>query len=278
MLNFLVGTLCIVRPKKGVVVVAALGAVKGVTRLVRRRTKQGTVGDAAAALPANASAVGQPVTLEFADVDCVLLDDPKAGPSGGAARPLLRGVSGSAKPGRLLALMGPSGSGKTTLLNVLAGTLPYSPKLLLTGRVALNGAPAPAAPRPNQAFVQQDDVFYSMLTVEETLEMAAQLRLPESMATEARTAYVRHLITVLGLAKAAGTRVGDAKTRGLSGGEKKRLSIGCELVGSPSLLFLDEPTTGLDAFQVRTTRDSPLILLLGGLSHHYWAALWAFGG
>ena len=59
---------------------------------------------------------------------------------------------------------------------------------------------------------------------------------------------MQRLVATLGLAKALDTRVGDNKTRGLSGGEKKRLSIGCELIGSPSLLFLDEPTTGLDAF------------------------------
>ncbi|GIL74117.1 hypothetical protein Vretifemale_4169 [Volvox reticuliferus] len=144
--------------------------------------------------------------------------------------------------------MGPSGSGKTSLLTVLAGRVPAGSKMDLTGALTVNGLPAAEAGH-RQAFVQQEDLFYSMLSVRETLSLAAELRLPGHMSDEARDRYVEQLVGVLGLAKAAATRVGDEKTRGLSGGEKKRLSIGCELVGSPSLIFCDEPTTGLDSFQ-----------------------------
>ncbi|GLC56908.1 hypothetical protein PLESTB_001162200 [Pleodorina starrii] len=144
--------------------------------------------------------------------------------------------------------MGPSGSGKTSLLTALAGRVPAGSKMALTGDLTVNGLPAAEAGH-RQAFVQQEDLFYSMLSVQETLSLAAELRLPQQMSPEARAHYVSQLVGVLGLAKAVDTRVGDEKTRGLSGGEKKRLSIGCELVGSPSLIFCDEPTTGLDSFQ-----------------------------
>jgi ABC-type multidrug transport system ATPase subunit len=88
----------------------------------------------------------------------------------------------------------------------------------------------------------------------QTLEMAAELRLPSSTTPEQRSEYLGRLVATLGLSKAIKTRVGDRKRRGLSGGERKRLSIGCEIVGSPSLIFLDEPTTGLDAFAAQRVR------------------------
>ena len=80
---------------------------------------------------------------------------------------------------------------------------------------------------------------------------AARLRLPSSVSLEEKRAVVDSLLNKLSLVKAADTIVGDAKRRGISGGERKRLSIGCELIGSPNLLFLDEPTSGLDAFQAQ---------------------------
>jgi ABC-type multidrug transport system ATPase subunit len=79
--------------------------------------------------------------------------------------------------------------------------------------------------------------------------MAAHLRLPKELTDSEREAAVDALIARLGMAKSTDTIVGDAKVRGLSGGEKKRLSIGCELLASPQLVFADEPTTGLDSFQ-----------------------------
>jgi len=110
------------------------------------------------------------------------------------------------------------------------------------------------------------------MTVRETLRFAARLRLPRSMSLDAKYATVEEIITKLSLGKCADSIVGGAKVpfvlvlwqlryynesqvagwtqvRGISGGERKRLNIGCELIGSPSLLFLDEPTTGLDSFQ-----------------------------
>ena len=89
------------------------------------------------------------------------------------------------------------------------------------------------------------------MTVRETLMFAARLRLPSSVSLEEKRAVVDGLLKKLSLVKAADTIVGDTKRRGISGGERKRLSIGCELIGSPNLLFLDEPTSGLDAFQAQ---------------------------
>ncbi|KAK9909937.1 hypothetical protein WJX75_009739 [Coccomyxa subellipsoidea] len=157
-------------------------------------------------------------------------------------------MSGEAKPGRLLAIMGPSGGGKTSLLNALAGQVPSTKGMELQGNITINGAPQTES-NHRQAYVQQEDLFYSQLTVRETLNMAAALRLPKNMPAEEKEAAVADLIQRLGLVQSADTPVGDAKKRGLSGGEKKRLSIGSELLGSPMLLFLDEPTTGLDSFQ-----------------------------
>lgn len=76
-----------------------------------------------------------------------------------------------------------------------------------------------------------------MLTVRETLQLAAQLQLPASVDTAGQHAAVDHALQSLGLVKVADTKVGDAKTRGLSGGEKKRLQIACELIASPRLVF-----------------------------------------
>lgn len=79
--------------------------------------------------------------------------------------------------------------------------------------------------------------------------MAAHTRMPGQTSAAQKKAFVEDLIKRLGLTKAADSVVGDKKKRGLSGGEKKRLSIGVELIAQPMLLFTDEPTTGLDSFQ-----------------------------
>ena len=91
----------------------------------------------------------------------------------------------------------------------------------------------------------------------ETLSLAAELRLGASQASSQCQEVVKDILKRLGLTNSADTVVGDAKTRGLSGGEKKRLSIGCELIGSPLLLFADEPTTGLDSFQAEKVSPAP---------------------
>uniref|UniRef100_M8CIY1 ABC transporter G family member 7 n=1 Tax=Aegilops tauschii TaxID=37682 RepID=M8CIY1_AEGTA len=171
------------------------------------------------------------------------------------ARFLLSNLSGEAKPGRLLALMGPSGSGKTTLLNVLAGQLAASPSLHLSGFLYVNGQPMSQGGY-KIAYVRQEDIFFSQLTVRETLSLAAELQLPDTMSPERKEKYVNDLLFRLGLVNSADSIVGDAKVRGISGGEKKRLSLACELIASPSVIFADEPTTGLDAFQAEKVMET----------------------
>jgi len=142
-------------------------------------------------------------------------------------------------------------TGKTTLLNALAGQLPYSRKISLSGFITANGSPVPA-PGIRSGFVAQEDLFYSQLTVRETLMMAAELR-NSGVRDDGLKQSVEDIIRRLGLAKCADSFVGDSKTRGLSGGEKKRLSIACELISRPQLIMADEPTSGLDAFAAQQT-------------------------
>ncbi|KAG5531526.1 hypothetical protein RHGRI_026215 [Rhododendron griersonianum] len=191
-----------------------------------------------------------PVTIKWSNITCSLSDK-----SSQAVRFLLKGVSGEAKPRRLLAIMGPSGSGKTTLLNVLAGQIVASTRLHLSGLLEVNGRPI-ATRSYKLAYVRQEDLFFSQLTVRETLSLAAELQLQELSSVEERDEYVNYLLFKLGLVSCADSRVGDAKVRGISGGEKKRLSLACELMASPSVIFADEPTTGLDAFQAEKVMET----------------------
>lgn len=160
---------------------------------------------------------------------------------------VLDGVSGHVPPERLLAIMGPTGCGKTSVLNALAGRLPVGGKL--DGDILVNEQPRTKAFRTISAYVMQDDVLFSNLSVRETLRVAADLRLPASVPAAKKAQVVDDVIAELGLAKAANTWIGNEIVRGVSGGERKRTNIGVELLSNPSIVFLDEPTSGLDAFQ-----------------------------
>ncbi|XP_025809076.1 ABC transporter G family member 16-like [Panicum hallii] len=172
-------------------------------------------------------------------------DAPPPSGSSRRAKTLLDGVSGEACAGELLAVMGASGSGKSTLLDALAGRIARES---LRGSVTLNGEPLHGRRlRAISAHVMQDDLLYPMLTVRETLRFAAEFRLPRALSQEKKRARVDALIDQLGLSRAADTIIGDEGHRGVSGGERRRVSIGTDIIHDPILLFLDEPTSGLDS-------------------------------
>ena len=180
---------------------------------------------------------------------------------------ILRGCSGAAAPGRMLAIMGPSGSGKTSLLNALAGQVKGASSAALTGKLLVDGKACGGANQVDGlrvAYVRQEDVFYTQMTVRETLLFAARLRLPASVPLKEKERRVDALIEQLALRKAADTIIGNEKRRGISGGERKRLAIGCELLSDPQLFFLDEPTSGLDAFAAQQVVDALKALADGG--------------
>ncbi|KAK1271603.1 ABC transporter G family member 20 [Acorus gramineus] len=158
---------------------------------------------------------------------------------------LLDSVSGEARDGEILAVLGASGSGKSTLIDALANRISRES---LGGRVTLNGEPLESRMlKVISAYVMQDDLLFPMLTVEETLLFSAEFRLPRSLSSSKKKARVQTLIDQLGLRSAAKTIIGDEGHRGVSGGERRRVSIGIDIVHDPIILFLDEPTSGLDS-------------------------------
>lgn len=96
------------------------------------------------------------------------------------------------------------------------------------------------------AFVEQEANFFSQMTVRETLRFRVELEYGKQLSIRAKGDLINNLIDVMRLGKAAETVVGNARVRGISGGERRRLAIACELVTSPSAIFLDEPTSGKD--------------------------------
>ncbi|XP_058071278.1 ABC transporter G family member 9-like [Magnolia sinica] len=192
----------------------------------------------------------RPVTLKFEDVVYTINTNQQGclcknagGSASGSERMILKGISGAVLPGEMLAMLGPSGSGKTTLLTALGGRL----RGKLSGSITYNGKPFSNVMKRNTGFVTQDDVLYPHLTVTETLVFTALLRLPSSLSRKQREDQAMSVMNQLGLTKCKNSIIGGPFLRGVSGGERKRVSIGQEMLINPSLLFLDEPTSGLDS-------------------------------
>ncbi|XP_065875668.1 ABC transporter G family member 1-like isoform X2 [Euphorbia lathyris] len=159
-------------------------------------------------------------------------------------RPILRGVTGYAEPGEVLAIMGPSGSGKSTLLDALAGRI--SSTAHQTGKILINGCKEELA-FGTSAYVTQDDTLMTTLTVREAVHYSAQLQLPKSMSKSEKRERAEMTIREMGLQNCVNTRIGGWSKKALSGGQKRRVSICIEILTRPKLLFLDEPTSGLDS-------------------------------
>ena len=165
-------------------------------------------------------------------------------PYDGATRQLLSDVFGYVKPGKMTALMGESGAGKTTLLNVLAQRISVG---VITGDMLVNAKDLPLSFNRSCGYVAQSDNHMGELSVRESLRFAAELRQPKSVPLQEKYDYVEKIISLLGMEKYAEAIIGKTG-RGLNVEQRKKLSIGVELVAKPSLLlFLDEPTSGLDS-------------------------------
>ncbi|KAF3035107.1 hypothetical protein E8E12_004207 [Didymella heteroderae] len=182
-----------------------------------------------------------------------LFSKKKASTGQSHVKKILDDVSADLPCGTLTAIIGGSGSGKTSLLNQMSGRMKGN-RISTSGHTLFNGSEDISSIR--SAYVIQQDILLPTLTVRETLTYAAQLRLPSSVTQAKRKQLVEEVIAQLSLKEAAETRIGNHAHKGCSGGEKRRTSLGVQLLSNPSLLWLDEPTTGLDstsAFQVVKT-------------------------
>ncbi|KAJ3111510.1 hypothetical protein HDU96_005641 [Phlyctochytrium bullatum] len=161
-------------------------------------------------------------------------------PSG---KTVLEGVSGQIRSGRMTAIMGPSGAGKTTFMNVLMGKVPGT-----NGELKINGVVEEMRRYKNLiGYVPQEDVMLQELTVREVIAHSAKCRLPRGWKKTQIETHVDNVINALGLSGVQHVQIGDTFTRGISGGQRKRVNVGMELAAAPSALFLDEPTSGLDS-------------------------------
>ncbi|CAK7349556.1 unnamed protein product [Dovyalis caffra] len=158
---------------------------------------------------------------------------------------LLNDISGQAMRGEILAIIGPSGAGKSTFLDAIAGRIARGS---LEGSVRIDGKLVTTSyMKMISSYVMQDDQLFPMLTVFETFMFAAEVRLPPSISRNEKKERVYELLDQLGLTSTAHTYIGDEGRRGVSGGERRRVSIGIDIIHKPELLFLDEPTSGLDS-------------------------------
>lgn len=156
-------------------------------------------------------------------------------------------VNGIALPGKLLAIMGSSGAGKTTLLNVL--TLRTKRNLHVQADIRINGKAIenPTHMASISGYVQQNELFMGTLKVREHLKFHAMLRIGHGMSDDEKEQLIDEILTDLNLKKCENTLIGSPNLgiKGISGGEIKRLAFASEIITNPSLLFCDEPTSGL---------------------------------
>ncbi|NXL91457.1 ABCG8 protein, partial [Alectura lathami] len=170
--------------------------------------------------------------------------------------------------GQMLAVIGSTAGGKTSLLDVI--TCRDHGGKIKSGQIMINNQPStPQLVKRCIAHVRQDDRLLPHLTVRETLLFVAKLRLPAAFSDAQKEKRVEDVIAELRLRQCANTRVGNEYLRGISGGERRRVSIGVQLLWNPGILILDEPTSGLDSFTAhnlvitlsRLARGNRLVLL-----------------
>jgi len=164
---------------------------------------------------------------------------------------ILEPTSGYVKPGELVALMGPSGCGKSTLLDMLADkkTAPY------TGDIRFNGHERdPELFSRVTAYLPQEDVMWAHATVRETVEFVEKLAgsYPSNITEELRDKRIDTVLSNLGLTHVANTKIGDHTVRGISGGQKRRVTLAKSLMTFASIIFADEPTSGLSSTDAET--------------------------
>ncbi|PVH64073.1 hypothetical protein PAHAL_2G178700 [Panicum hallii] len=171
---------------------------------------------------------------------------------------LLKGVSGSFRPGVLTALMGVSGAGKTTLMDVLAGRKTGG---YIEGNISISGYPKNQETFARvSGYCEQNDIHSPQLTVSESLLFSAWLRLPKDVDSNKRKMFIEEVMELVELKPLRDALIGLPGVNGLSTEQRKRLTIAVELVANPSIIFMDEPTSGLDAraaaIVMRTVRNT----------------------
>ncbi|MQL82159.1 hypothetical protein Taro_014624 [Colocasia esculenta] len=202
----------------------------------------------------------KPLTLAFSHIS-YSVDMPmemKEHGARGKRLQLLDDVSGAFRPGVLTALMGITGAGKTTLLDVLAGRKTGG---YIDGSISISGYPKKQDTYARIAgYCEQTDTHSPFLTVYESIQFSAWLRLPSNIDTPTRNLFVDDVMNLVELKPLKYAMVGLPGGNGLSAEQRKRLTIAVELVASPSIIFMDEPTTGLDAraaaIVIRTVRKT----------------------
>ncbi|GBG59386.1 hypothetical protein CBR_g38412 [Chara braunii] len=251
------------------------GGTGGKKRCSRKKSSPGSVTPSPRL--AQGSFDGRSVhTLTFQNVTYKVAVKNTRSDGGKTQKELLKNVSGEARSGEILAIVGPSGAGKSALLDALAGRIAASASSL-EGLILVNGRPMDSKQlRKLSAYVAQDDALFAYLTVKETLLFSARLRLPADMPIDDKVARVDMLIATLGLSPRANTRIGNEQLRGLSEGERRLVSIAVELLHDPAVLFLDQPTSGLDStsalnlvqnlYQMATQPHRPRTILM--TCHH----------
>merc|ERR1712161_69486 len=156
---------------------------------------------------------------------------------------IMQGASGTMKHGTVTAIMGASGAGKTTMLNLLSGKADKT-----SGIIKINGEEREMCEFKDViGFAPQVDTMHRNLTVEDIIIHNALMRLPVNMSKEEKLRRVDDVLEVLEIDHVRDTIIGDARVRGLSGGQLKRVNIAMEMVSNPKLICLDEPTSGLDS-------------------------------
>jgi len=164
---------------------------------------------------------------------------------------IMEGVNGTIKHGKVTAVMGPSGAGKTTFLNLLSGKAAKTHgdifiKSTTDGKFELENEGIYRF-RKLCGFVPQEDTMHRKLRVHDNIFFSGSYRLPHDFTSEDVFRRTDEVIATLGLGAVQHSPIGDETTRGVSGGQRKRVNIGMEVVANPRVLFLDEPTSGLDS-------------------------------